>query len=68
MFIKKKVHELEFIDEYRGNQVPEGKKSITLRVKIGDGENTLTSDEITEKMNSIIKTLNSQCGAEIREE
>lgn len=68
MFIKKKVHTLEFVEEYRGNQVPEGKKSITLRVKLGDGINTLTTDEINEKMNSIIKTLNSQCGAIIREE
>ena len=68
MYIKKKVYELEFVEEYRGNQVPEGKKSITLRVKLGDGLNTLTSEEITEKMNSIIKTLTNQCHATIREE
>ena len=68
MYIRKKVNSLEFIEEYRGNQVPEGKKSITLRLRLGDGENTLTSDEITEKMNNIIKTLSVQCGAIVREE
>jgi phenylalanyl-tRNA synthetase beta chain len=62
------VKKLEFKEEYRGNQVPEGKKSIMLRVKIGDGENTMTSEQITEKMNNIVKTLNNQCGAELREE
>jgi phenylalanyl-tRNA synthetase beta chain len=28
--IKSLVKEIEFVDEYRGNQIPEGKKSITL--------------------------------------
>lgn len=66
--IKSRVKELEFIDEYRGNQVPNGKKSITIRVKIGNDETTLTTDEINNQMNSIIKALNKKCGATIREE
>ncbi len=66
--IKNKVRELEFIDEYRGNQVPEGKKSLTIRVKIGNDETTLTTEEINNQINSIIKTLNNKCGAYIREE
>ena len=66
--IRNKVKEVIFIDEYRGNQVPEGKKSITLRVKLGNDETTLTTEEINEKMNSIIKALSKRCGANIREE
>ena len=66
--IRNKVKEVIFVDEYRGNQVPSGKKSITLRVKIGNDETTLTTEEINEKMNSIIKSLNKRCGAELREE
>ena len=66
--VRSRVKEVIFVDEYRGNQVPQGKKSITLRVKIGSDETTLTTEEINEKMNSIIKSLNKRCGAIIREE
>lgn len=66
--IKSKVKSIEFIEEYRGNQIPEGKKSVTLRVKIGNDDSTMTSDEINTKINAIIKTLNHQCGVELREE
>jgi phenylalanyl-tRNA synthetase beta chain len=65
--IKSKVKELEFIEEYRGNQVPEGKKSIMLRVKIGNDDSTMTSEQINSEMESIIKTLNKRCGASLRE-
>lgn len=66
--IKSKVKDIEFIEEYHGNQIPDGKKSITLRVKIGNDDKTLTNEEITNEMNKIIKTLNNRCGATIREE
>ncbi|MDE6285154.1 MAG: phenylalanine--tRNA ligase subunit beta, partial [Bacilli bacterium] len=52
--IKSKVKEIEFKEEYRGNQIPEGKKSIMLRVKIGNDDSTMTSEQINDKMNSII--------------
>ena len=32
-----------FVDEYRGKQIPEGKKSVTIRLTIGSDEKTLTS-------------------------
>ena len=63
--IRAKVKELIFIEEYRGNQIPEGKKSITLRVKIGNDDSTMTSEDIDKKMNSLMKTLNHVCGAEL---
>lgn len=66
--INGKVKELEFIEEYRGSQIPEGKKSIMLRMKLGNDTGTMTTEEITEKMNSIIKTLNKKCNAILREE
>ncbi len=66
--IKSKVKELEFIEEYRGSQIPEGKKSIMLRVKIGNDKSTMTSEEINKIMNIIINSLNKKCGAELREE
>ena len=66
--IKSKVRELEFMEEYRGDQIPEGKKSIMLRVKLGNDDSTMTSEEINKKMHSIVGTLSHVCGAELREE
>ena len=66
--IKAKVKEVEFVDEYRGNQIPEGKKSITLKVKILNEGTTMTSEQINEKMNNILKILDKKCGAKLREE
>ena len=66
--ISKMVKELDFIEEYRGNQIPQGKKSITLRVKIGNDDSTMTSEQIDNKMHAIMKNLNKKCNAELREE
>ena len=66
--IKKQVKEIEFIDEYKGNQIPSGKKSITLKVKIMNEDTTMTSEQINEKMNTILNTLDKECGATLRAE
>ena len=67
-YIRSKASSIKFIEEYRGNQIPEGKKSIMLRVTFDSGDNTLTSDEINTKLDAIIRTLNKMCGAVLREE
>ena len=64
--VRPQVKELEFKEEYKGNQIAEGKKSIMLRVKIGNENSTMTSEQINEIMNNIIKDLNEKCGAEFR--
>ena len=66
--IKGKVKELIFVDEYRGNQIPKGKKSISFRFKIENTDTTMTSEEINNKMNQILKTLENRCNAKLREE
>ncbi|MBQ6546888.1 MAG: phenylalanine--tRNA ligase subunit beta [Bacilli bacterium] len=66
--IKKIVKDLKYVGEYRGNQIPEGKKSITLRVWIGNDDSTMTSEQINNKMNGIMKVLHKNCKAELREE
>lgn len=65
--VSKRVKTLDFVSEYRGNQIPKNKKSITLRVEIGNDDSTMTSEQITEVMNGIIKSLEKKCGAQIRE-
>ena len=66
--IKDKVKEIEFIDEYRGNQIPEGKKSITLKLRMINEGSTMTSEQINDKIKSILKVLDKKCGAILREE
>lgn len=66
--IKSMVKEVEFIDEYKGNQIPDGKKSITLKVRILNEGTTMTSEEINEKMNAILNILDKECGATLRAE
>ena len=55
-----------FVDEYKGKQIPAGKKSVTIRLVIGSGEKTLTGPEIEQVANSVLKKLNKTIGAEIR--
>lgn len=55
-----------FIDEYRGKQIPEGKKSVTLRVELASDEGTLTAEEIEERMVAIRQTLADR-GASVRD-
>ena len=54
------------MDEYHGKQVPDGKKSLTIRLAIGSSEKTLTSAEIEEVANSVLKKLAKRFGAELR--
>ena len=66
--IKSMVKEIEFVDEYKGNQIPSDKKSITLKVKMINEFTTMTSEQINEKINNVLKVLNKKCGAELRTE
>jgi phenylalanyl-tRNA synthetase beta chain len=58
------VKEVEVFDVYQGENLPAGKKSIALQMKIvGDG--TMSSDDINEIMGKAIKKAES-IGAELR--
>ena len=60
------LHGAAFVDEYRGKQVPEGKKSMTVRLTIGAKDKTLTSTEIEEAASNVLKKLVKRFGAELR--
>ena len=64
--IKYMVKDLKFVEEYRGKQIPAGKKSVMLSLTIGNDDSTMTSKQIEKKMNGIIKVLSNKCGAELR--
>ena len=60
------LRSVSFVDEYRGRQVPDGKKSVTFRLVIGSLDKTLTSDEIENCANAVIKRLNKPLSMELR--
>ena len=60
------LHGASFVDEYRGKQVPAGKKSLTLRLAIGSQEKTLTSAEIEEVATGVLNKIAKRFGAELR--
>ena len=60
------LRDVRFVDEYKGKQIPDGKKSITIRLVIGSNEKTLTGDEIESVAKSAIKKLTKVIGADVR--
>lgn len=60
------LHGAAFVDEYRGKQVPAGKKSLTLRLSIGSKDKTLTSAEIEEVASGVLNKIAKRFGAELR--
>jgi len=60
------LNDVLFIDEYKGKQIPEGKKSVTIRLVIGSDEKTLTGPEIEAVAKSVMKKLVKAVEADIR--
>jgi phenylalanyl-tRNA synthetase beta chain len=53
-------------DEYRGEQIGEGKRSLAFRVAFGSPERTLTDDEATALRERIVSALSDRFGAVLR--
>ena len=70
LWVKRKqapfLKDASFVDEYRGKQIPQGKKSVTIRLTIGSDEKTLTSQEIESVAEQVMKKLGKKMGAELR--
>ena len=60
------VHDAEFVEEYRGEQVPKGKKSLMFRFRLASETGTLTADEIERLRHRLIKKLKHVLDAEMR--
>lgn len=63
---KELVEKVEIFDIYRGNQVPEGKKSIAFSIVYRSHEKTLRDNEVNEIQNSIIADLENKLQAKLR--
>jgi phenylalanyl-tRNA synthetase beta chain len=60
------LRDVSFVEEYKGRQVPDGKKSLTIRLLIGSLKKTLTSEEIESCAGAVVKRLKKTLGAELR--
>ena len=56
---------IEFVREYSGPPLPEGRKSVSFRLTVGSSERTLSSDEVGEIRNGIIEGMRG-LGYELR--
>jgi phenylalanyl-tRNA synthetase beta chain len=64
-----KVERLEswaFVGAYRGAQAGPGKKSVTLRMRFRDAARTLTHEEVSPQVETVIGAAKKELGAEIR--
>ena len=57
---------INLFDVYEGKNLPEGKKSYALSFELLNEEKTLEEKEISEVMNSLIKTFQKEFSAELR--
>lgn len=53
-------------DEYTGEQVPEGKKSLAVAVSYQAPDRTLTDSDVAKARERIVSRLRARCGAELR--
>ena len=62
----KYLKNINLFDVYEGKNLPEGKKSYALSFELLNEEKTLEEKDITEVMNSLIKTFQKEFSAELR--
>jgi len=62
----KNLEDVVLFDVYRGQGVPQGKKSLAIRARYRSLEKTLTDEEIQSVHGKIVRTLQKNLGAEIR--
>lgn len=62
----KDLEDVVLFDLYRGRGIPEGKKSLGVRLRYRSMEKTLTDEEVTKAHGKVVQALITQLGAEIR--
>ncbi len=60
------VRGVSFVDEYVGQQVPDGHKSVTMRLRLGSDEGTLVREQIDEAAGLVVAALKQRLDATIR--
>jgi phenylalanyl-tRNA synthetase beta chain len=58
--------EIKVFDQYRGSQIPPGKKSLAFRLKYRQEDRTLTDREVNEFHQKMVDLLAQRYGATLR--
>lgn len=62
----KNIKNVEIFDIFQAKNLPKNKKSLGIRLIISSDHNTLTSEEIQNLENKVLKKLNTKFGAQLR--
>jgi phenylalanyl-tRNA synthetase beta chain len=62
----KYLEDAVLFDLYTGKGIPDGKKSLAVRIRYRELDKTLTEEEVVKAHNKLIKSICHQLGAEIR--
>lgn len=60
------VKSVSFVENFMGDQIPEGKKSMLVRMCLGSPERTLSREEIDEVSQGVIASLAERLNAQLR--
>ena len=60
------LRDVSVFDEYRGEQIGAGKRSLAFRVAFGSAERTLSDDDVAPLRQRIVGALRERLGAELR--
>ncbi|KHF27536.1 Phenylalanine--tRNA ligase beta subunit [Anoxybacillus sp. BCO1] len=60
------LKDVSIFDVYKGDRLPDGKKSLAFSLRYYDPERTLTDEEVTNVHEQVIKAVEQQFGATLR--
>ena len=60
------LEDVDFVGSYRGKQIGDGKKSLTLRMSFRDASRTLRREEVDPQVAEVVRRAGEQLGAIVR--
>jgi phenylalanyl-tRNA synthetase beta chain len=60
------LREVRFLSDYRGDQIPDGKKSVAVTVAFQSADRTLSEEDGARLRNAIVEALAREFGATLR--
>ena len=60
------VGQVSLFDVYSGGGVPAGKRSLAYRIRFQAADRTLTAEEVTQALESVVRSLERDAGAQLR--
>ena len=58
---------VDYVTSYRGEPIPAGRKSVTIRLTYGSDEGTLRGEQVEEQIAQILAAAKQQLNAELRQ-